>query len=395
MRSIDAAWVAKRVEDFDATGIHRQCTPGDFASGAWFESEAAKTGATVSRMRVPTHSTLVDAAYVACDGQRVEGLPMFDAPSCEGVSGALCRVGEDGDIGLAEFPSNAASIKGQPLEQLRRTTHHKALIIATKVTGDSLAPINAQFFNTLIGPPVLLVPGAQFKALAQQAARHAHAHVVSRYRREAMDSYNIEARVVANSGTAPNETPRELPLAVVTPRTGWWESTAERAGGMVAWLAALEAAAQLQRNAQLKRNVLAWATCGHELGHIGLQELTRLNMTTVTDAQYWLHLGANLGGAGNLTMMVRATIKADAEAMRDLLVAEGYPAQHILVEPDSKLSGEGHDLHQLGAKVLSLAGSNLHFHAASDRWPGNVNVAGVVSISRAVARWVALQVSAS
>jgi hypothetical protein len=33
-----------------------------------------------------------------------------------------------------------------------------------------------------------------------------------------------------------------LPIAVVTPRTGWWESTAERAGGMVAWLAALHAA---------------------------------------------------------------------------------------------------------------------------------------------------------
>ena len=92
-------------------------------------------------------------------------------------------------------------------------------------------------------------------------------------------------------------------------------------------------------------------------------------------------------------MMVRATVKADAEVMRDLLVAEGYPANSILVEPDSKLSGEGHDLHHLGAKVLSLAGSNLHFHAASDRWPGNVNTAGIAGISRAVARWVAQQAS--
>ena len=60
---------------------------------------------------------------------------------------------------------------------------------------------------------------------------------------------------------------------------------------------------------------------------------------------------------------------------------------------DSKLSGEGHDLHHLGAKVMSLAGSNGHFHAASDRWPGNVNAAGIASISRAVARWVAVQVT--
>ena len=52
---------------------------------------------------------------------------------------------------------------------------------------------------------------------------------------------------------------------------------------------------------------------------------------------------------------------------------------------------EGHDLTHLGGKVLSLAGSNLHFHAASDRWPGNVNVSGIAAISRAVARWVTLQ----
>ena len=74
-----------------------------------------------------------------------------------------------------------------------------------------------------------------------------------------------------------------------------------------------------------------------------------------------------------------------------MLFRSNYPREHILVEPDSKLSSEGHDLHHLGAKVLSLAGSNLHFHAASDRWPGNVNVAGIASISRAVAHWVAKQ----
>lgn len=380
---LNTAWATRLVKAFDGSGVHRMCTPGDFASGAWFEAEAAKTGNTVTRMRVPTQQTVVEEAYVECAGLRMEGLPMFDAPPCAGLSGTLGMAGDASDIGLAEFPSNAASIKGQALEKLRRTCAHKALIIATRVTGDSLAPINAQFFGTLIGPPVLQVPGIQFKALSELAAKHAPATLVSRYRREPMDSYNIEARAASGTNAAP--------VAVVTPRTGWWESTAERAGGMVAWLAALEAATHLKRAGQLKRDVAAWATCGHELGHIGLNEMTRLNMLTVTGAKYWLHLGANLGGAGNLTMMVRASVQADAEAMRDLLAAEGYPREHILVEPDSKLSGEGHDLHHLGAKVLSLAGSNLHFHAASDRWPGNVNVAGIASISRAVARWVAMQ----
>jgi hypothetical protein len=382
----NTAQAAQLVAAFDASGIHRMGSPGDALSGAWFETEAAHTGATVSRMRVPTQRTLIHEAFIECAGHRIDGLPMFDSPSCAGLAGALCASGSAGDVGYAEFPPNAASIKGQPLEQLRRATPHQALVIATRVSGDSLAPINAQYFNTPFGPPVLLVAGMHHALLTQLAGKPTPARFVSHHTRVAIESFNIEARVTTGA-TGTNA----APIAIVTPRTGWWESTAERAGGMVAWLAALDAAAECQRAATLKRDVVAWATCGHELGHIGLQELTRLHLPAVTGAKYWLHLGANLGGAGNLTMMVRATDKTDAEAMRDLLAAEGYPAQHILVEPDSKLSGEGHDLHHLGAKVLSLAGSNLHFHAASDRWPGNVNAAGVASIARAVARWVGMQ----
>jgi len=147
----------------------------------------------------------------------------------------------------------------------------------------------------------------------------------------------------------------------------------------------------LQRAGHLTRDVMAWATCGHELGHLGLQALIHQHRSLITGAHSWLHLGANLGGAGTLTLWVRAVDAVEAQRMRDLLVAEGYPAQHILVEPGSMMSGEGHDLLHLGAKVLSLAGSNRHFHAASDRWPTNVNAPGVASIARAVARWITLQ----
>jgi hypothetical protein len=210
--------------------------------------------------------------------------------------------------------------------------------------------------------------------LADQAARHTPVQLVSRYRREAVDSFNIAAH--AASGTS------VPPIAVVTPRTGWWESTAERACGLVAWLAALHAAGQLQRAGHLTRDVRAWATCSHELGHLGLQALIHQHTPLITGAYYWLHLGANLGGAGTLTLRVRTVDAGEAQIMRDLLVAEGSPAQHIRVEPGSTMSGEGHDLTHLGAKVLSLAGSNRHFHAASDRWPANVNAPGIASIAR-------------
>jgi hypothetical protein len=152
----------------------------------------------------------------------------------------------------------------------------------------------------------------------------------------------------------------------------------------VAWLAALHAAGHLQRVGHLSRDVRAWVTCGHELGHLGLQALLHRHRPLLTGAHSWLHLGVNLGGAGTLTLRVRAEDAGEAQRMRDLLAAEGYPVQHLRVEPGSTIAGEGHDLRHLGARVLSLAGSNRHFHAASDRWSANVNVPGVASIARAV-----------
>jgi hypothetical protein len=383
LSSLTTTWAARLVAAFDASGVHRVGTPGDLASGAWFAEEAAQSGVAIARLPVPIQCTLVEEAYLECAELRIDGLPMFDSPACAGVSGTLCASEGPGDNGFAAFPSNAASIKGQPLERLRRASTHAALVVATRVTGDSLAPINAQYYTTPFGPPVLQVAGMHHAFLAEQAARNTPVQLVSRYRREAVDSFNIAAH--AASGTS------VPPIVVVTPRTGWWESTAERAGGMVAWLAALHAAGQLQRAGHLTRDVMAWATCGHELGHLGLQALIHRHRPLITSAHSWLHLGANLGGAGTLTLRVRAVDAVEAQSMRDLLVAEGYPAQHILVEPGSTISGEGHDLTHLGAKVLSLAGSNRHFHAASDRWPANVNAPGVASIARAVARWITLQ----
>ncbi len=390
MSDFTTSWAAQLISTFDLSGLHRVGTPGDFVSGEWLASRASLNGIEVVRVPVPIERTIVEEAYLECGGTRIDGLPMFDAPStpAAGVTGLLCASGDAGDIGFAEFPPNAASIKGQPFEAMRRSTKHAALVVATRVSGESLSPINAQYYDVAFGPPVLLVAGMHHAFLAEHAAKKTPVKLLSTFRRAATESFNIEA--TAACGAQHRQNKQNKSLAIVTPRTGWWESTAERAGGLVAWLAAIHAASALQQQNKLRRDVHAYATCGHELGHLGLNTLTGAQPALVRDAHYWLHLGANLGGAGNLTMMVRAADTGDAQQMRDLLAAEGYPAQHILVEPISKISGEGHDLTHLGAKVLSLAGSNLHFHAASDRWPGNVNAAGVASIARAVARWVAL-----
>ena len=382
MTEFTASWAARLVGAFDMSGVHRVGTAGDFASGEWLADAAGKTGAAISRMPVPVNRTVVDEACIDFAGHRIDGLPMFDSPptSGAGVRGKLVACGEAGEIGYLELPPNSASIKGMRCENIRRESSHAALVVATRVAGESLAPINAQYFDAPFGPPVLLVAGTHHALLAEHAHKPTLATLTCRHRREFTQSYNVAARVAAGTPSSP--------LVILTPRTGWWESTAERAGGLVAWLAGVSAAAALHGTKQLRRDVRAFATCGHELGHLGLTTLLTEESRLSRGALCWLHLGANLGCASNPAMFLRASDPLEAQRMHQLLVDEGYPAGHIRSEPISAVSGEGRDLMEHGAQVLSMAGSNAHFHAASDRWPGNVNAAGVASIARAVSRWV-------
>lgn len=388
MRTYTASRTAKLVVAFDSSGIHRIGTPGDFASGEWLSAEASIAGALVSRMTVAVNHTIVDDAYLVSGDLRVDGFPMFDSPPTldKGVSGSLVLNEHVGDIGYLDLPPNSASIKNMRFEKIRRATSHSALVVSTRVTGESLAPINAQYYEEPFGPPVLLVAGANHELLNARAQDCLPITVVSRHHRKLSASYNVEAIISSDIDTAPA-------LYIVTPRTGWWESVAERAGGLVAWLAGVEAAVHMRSQNILKCPVRAYATCGHELGHLGLAELLKLDKSITHSDKPILHLGANLGCASNTALFLRAADIKQALLMRELLLVEGYPDKSIHVESIDVVSGEGYDLAKHGAKVLSMAGANSHFHAASDRWPGNVSSEGISAIARAVAKWVTLTAS--
>src|SRR5262249_61633014 len=106
------------------------------AAGAWWAAEAWQGVVPSARLPGPIQYTHVEDANLACAGLRIDGLPLFDAPACTGVSGPLCASEGQGDIGFAAFPPHAASIKGQPLEHLRRGTTHSAQAVATPWADD-------------------------------------------------------------------------------------------------------------------------------------------------------------------------------------------------------------------------------------------------------------------
>ena len=131
-----------------------------------------------------------------------------------------------------------------------------------------------------------------------------------------------------------------------------------------------------------------FATCGHELGHLGLERVLHDDAALVREAPLWIHLGANLGCASDGRITLRASDPHDATRLRELLVAKHYPGALIEVEPIDRAMGEARDLALHGARVLSMIGRNAHFHAPSDRWPGNVNAGWAASIAAAVCAWL-------
>jgi hypothetical protein len=168
---------------------------------------------------------------------------------------------------------------------------------------------------------------------------------------------------------------------LLTPRTSWWTSTAERGGGILAWLCALQALARTQR----ARGVVALATCGHELGHIGAHRAFAAEPALATEAPVVIHLGANLGAAEDGRLTVRSNLGGLAERMAAALVAAGHPRAPLEVVTGGTANGEAHEVAARGGRYLSLIGKNPWFHAPEDRWPASVDGARAGAIATAVA----------
>jgi len=368
-----AAWLAA----WDGQGIHRTGTAGDLAGAEWLGREAAALGAEVWIEEFALDRLDPIGCVVEFGVRQIVAVPVFDAPATEvqGISGRLGGIGSDAEIGVAEL-SPRAVYTGE-FERLRRDSPHRALVVLCAGERPGLGLLNAEQFRHPYGAPAVHVSSTDRPAVFEAMAQRRPARLVSSSRRTPTAARNVVVTLAGTKRGSP-------PLVIMTPRSSWWQSTAERGGGIVCWLESLRALIA----APPACDVVFTANSGHELGHLGLDDFAARrpgwDRAATEGGASWVHYGANIGAAGGQLSLV-----SPADDLRELAITElaqsGQPPD--IVAPKSLVpSGETRDIHRAGGRYLTLVGSNPFFHLPQDRWPHSVDAAAVTRIAAAMAR---------
>jgi hypothetical protein len=303
--------------------------------------------------------------------------PVFDAPAtdAQGIAGRLGGVGSNAEIGVAEL-SPRAVYTGE-FERIRRDMPHRALVVLCTGDRPGMGLLNAERFRHRYGAPAVHVSSTDRPAVFEAMAQRRPARLVSTSKRTAATARNIVVSLPGTKRGAP-------PLVVMTPRSSWWQSTAERGGGIICWLESLRALIAARPTCDLAFT----ATSGHELGHLGLDDFMARrpgwDRPAAEGGASWVHYGANIGAAGGQLSLV-----SPEDDLRELAITElaqaGQPPD--TVAPKSLVpSGETRDIHRAGGRYVTLVGSNPFFHLPQDRWPHSVDAVAVARIAAAMAR---------
>jgi hypothetical protein len=364
---------------WDAQGIHRTATPPDQAGADWLIREADGFGAAPAVERFALDRLDPIDAYLEFDGARIPGVPVFDAPATggDGVTGTLGPIEAQTSIAVAEL--SPRGIYTKDYEELRRNPAHQGLVIVCKGANPGLGLLNAEQFRDPYGAPAIHVSSEARNEVLAAAARGASARLVAASRRTRADACNVIVKISGQDRAG-------TPVVVMTPRSSWWQSTAERGGGLVCWLESLRAIIA----SPPRCDVIFTANTGHELDHLGLDDFMARRpgweRPVAEGGAVWVHYGANIGAVGG-----ELSIQSTSDDLRALAATEltqvGQPPDHIA--PKTLVpTGETRDIHRAGGCYLTLVGSNPLFHLPQDRWPHAVDASMVARVAAAAARLV-------
>lgn len=345
---------------WDAQAEHRTGTPGDKLTSEMLVERLGGMNLATQIIEFPLSRRVPVDCHVRIGSKRIEGIPLFDGGETrEDITGTIAAIGESGDIGL----SLATATGGPTTRQLydcRRDTTYQALIGISRNATRGIAMLNADAFDQPFGLPTLIVDGQDAAALEEAANDGQTVSVRVLFEVEETIATNVQAIVAGRD-------PKLAPVVVMTPKSSWWTSTAERCGGVAAWLACVRTAATNQP----ERTIIFTANTGHELGHVGLDRFLEQNPGLGQTAHVWVHLGANFA-ATNSAVRMQYSHHELGERFRGPLDANDIEIADV-IDGSVRPGGEARNIYDAGGRYVSLLGSNSLFHHPDDRMQVNVD----------------------
>jgi hypothetical protein len=364
---------------WDAQGAHRTATTGDEAGAVWLAQEAAGFGVEVGTEVFELDRLDPVACYLELDGERIPGVPAFDAPAAgaHGMTGTLSLSGYDEAILVAKLTPR--SVYTGEYDRLRHDTAHRALVIVCSGERPGMGLLNAERFRNPYDAPAIHVSSEAGETVLAGAARAAPARVVAENRYVPAAARNVVVAIAGSHRASP-------PVVVMTPRSSWWQSTAERGGGLVCWLESLRALIAAPPGC----DVVFTANSGHELGHLGLDDFIARRpgweRPIAEGGATWIHFGANIGAADGELSVVSAS--DDLRQLTEIELARAGRVADVVAPKTLVPSGETRDIHRAGGRYVTLVGINPFFHLPQDRWPHAVDADAVTRIAAAAAALV-------
>ena len=361
--------IARVIQEYDAQGWHRSGTEVDHASARWLAEQVAECGLEPELERFDLSRVDPELAYVEIDGQRTEGVPLFDGgfTGPDGVRGRAGPLGAGAGIGISEVGSGPS----QSLMEARRAGEHTAIVAVTP-TGPGVALLNSVSFLTPFGPPVLQVGNKSREWLMEHARRGSEAHVVVSVMRAPAESFNVTSRLRGKDESL-------APVVVMTPRSGWWHCAGERGGGIAAWLEVVRSMADVEP----ERDVLFVATSGHEIGLPGVETFLKARPGLEEGARGWVHFGANIGAVPDAPPRYAASDRGLERSAGEALREAGAGSASL---SPTMVGAESNLITSRGARCLAMVGGAYAlFHREADRWPSTIDVETIARCANAFA----------
>lgn len=367
-RRLDMKQIEDRVRGWiafwDASDQHRTGSLGDMQTSEWLLHEACKLGAEAELHNFPFERIDIQDAHLRVGQMSYEGVPMFDGGStpAQGITGRLSPVPiADSLLVLSD------SVSGNILNKSRTGSEVKGVVVVSNSHLPGIALINADSFETPFGSPVLQVPSESREELRAVADSSEPATLAITFHRKPTHAANVKLMI-------PGTKTGLDPLVIMTPKSSWYTSTAERVGGIVCWL---ECIRHFVENPPT-RNVIFTANTGHELGHVGLSRFLDADPSLVKRAFLWVHLGANFG-ANESDIRLQSSSSSQLHKLRTSLERHNVTVAGE-VRPGTRPGGEARDIFDGGGNYISILGSNQLFHHPDDRFSTNLDLPRLIRI---------------